>query len=56
MLETVTLDGRFVRLEPVEERHREPLRPAAQHAEIFAFINAALGAAFDPWFDLALHT
>jgi N-acetyltransferase len=25
------LDGRFVRLEPLEERHRAAIRPAAQH-------------------------
>ena len=30
--ERVTLDGRFVRLEPLEERHREAVRPAAQNA------------------------
>jgi hypothetical protein len=29
-LDKVALDGKFVRLEPLEERHRDPLRPAAQ--------------------------
>ena len=42
-LDKVTLDGRFVRLEPLEERHREPLRPAAQHPEIFTVTTSALG-------------
>ena len=54
MLDKVTLDGRFVRLEPLEERHREPLRPAAQHPEIFTVTTSALGPLFDPYIDNAL--
>ena len=54
MLDKVTLDGRFVRLEPLEERHREPVRPAAQHPEIFAVTTSALGPLFDPYIDNAL--
>jgi RimJ/RimL family protein N-acetyltransferase len=50
-----TLDGRFVRLEPLEERHREPVRPAAQHPEIFTTTTSALGPLFDPYFDNALR-
>jgi RimJ/RimL family protein N-acetyltransferase len=54
MLDRVTLDGRFVRLEPLEERHREAVRPAAQHPEIFAVTTSALGPLFDPYIDNAL--
>jgi hypothetical protein len=42
----VALDGRFVRLEPIEERHREALRPAAQRPEIFSVTTSALGPLF----------
>jgi RimJ/RimL family protein N-acetyltransferase len=48
------LDGRFVRLEPLEERHRELVRPAAQHPEIFTVTTSAYGALYDPYFDNAL--
>ena len=54
MLDKVTLDGRFVRLEPLEERHREAVRPAAQHPEIFTVTTSALGPLFDPYIDNAL--
>jgi RimJ/RimL family protein N-acetyltransferase len=54
-MEKVALDGRFVRLEPLEERHREALRPAAQHPEIFAVTTSALGPLFDPYIDNALR-
>lgn len=53
-LDMVILDGRFVRLEPLEERHREPVRPVAQHPEIFATTTSALGALYDPYIDNAL--
>jgi N-acetyltransferase len=48
------LDGRIVRAEPIEERHREGLRVAAERdPEIHRFTNMyTLG--FDRWFDLAL--
>lgn len=55
MLDPVTLDGRFVRLEPLEERHREPVRPAAQHPEIFTVTTSALGPLYDPYIDNALR-
>jgi RimJ/RimL family protein N-acetyltransferase len=55
MLDKVTLDGRFVRLEPLEERHREAVRPAAQHPEIFTVTTSALGPLFDPYIDHALR-
>jgi RimJ/RimL family protein N-acetyltransferase len=48
------LEGRIVRAEPIEERHREGLREAAERdPEIHRFTNMySLG--FDRWFDLAL--
>jgi RimJ/RimL family protein N-acetyltransferase len=54
-LAKIALDGTFVRLEPLEERHRKALRPAAQHPEIFAVTTSALGPLFDPYFDNALR-
>ena len=48
------LTGRIVRVEPIEERHREGLREAAEaEPQIHRFTNMyTLG--FDRWFDLAL--
>jgi Acetyltransferases, including N-acetylases of ribosomal proteins len=48
------LEGRIVRAEPIEERHRDGLREAAErNPEIHRFTNMySLG--FDRWFDLAL--
>jgi N-acetyltransferase len=54
MVDKITLDGTFVRLEPLNERHREAIRPAAQHPEIFAVTTSALGSLFDPYIDNAL--
>ena len=48
------LDGRFVRLEPLEERHRAAVRAAAQHPEIFTVTASAYGALYDPYIDNAL--
>lgn len=53
-LEKVALDGKSVRLEPLEERHRAGLRPAAQHPEIFTVTTSALGPLYDPYIDNAL--
>lgn len=53
-LEKVALDGKSVRLEPLEERHREAIRPAAQHPEIFTVTTSALGPLYDPYIDNAL--
>jgi N-acetyltransferase len=50
----VALDGKFVRLEPLAERHREAIRPVAQHPEIFAVTTSALGPLYDPYIDNAL--
>ncbi len=51
---TGPLEGRIVRAELIEERHREGLREAAERdPEIHRFTNMyTLG--FDRWFDLAL--
>jgi RimJ/RimL family protein N-acetyltransferase len=54
-LEPVTLTGRHVQLQPLDEAHREPLRPAAQDPAIWALTASAYGADFDPWFDRALR-
>src|SRR6185312_12474323 len=48
------MDGRLVRVEPIEERHREGLRAAAEREpQIHRYTNMySLG--FDRWFDQAL--
>lgn len=56
----VLLSGRFVRLEPLAENHRAPLRAlaAASGAAVFRwFINDRIAepAQFDRWFDDALR-
>lgn len=49
-----TLTGRVVRLEPLEERHRELLRPMAEDERIWtATLTRAMGPGFDAWFDEA---
>ena len=48
------LEGRIVRLEPIEERHREGLREAAEREpQIHRYTNM-YSFGFDRWFDLAL--
>src|SRR3954447_15315455 len=48
------LVGRIVRVEPIEERHREGLREAAERdPRIHRYTNMH-SFGFDPWFDLAL--
>ena len=54
-IDAITLTGRYVRLEPLEEKHREVLRPVAQDPRIWTFTASAFGAEFDPWFDRALR-
>jgi RimJ/RimL family protein N-acetyltransferase len=50
-----TLTGRVVRLEALEERHRELLRPVAQDPRIWAAtLSHAMGPEFDVWFDATL--
>ena len=49
------LVGRIVRAEPIEERHREGLRAAAERdPQIHRFTNM-YSFGFDRWFDLALE-
>jgi RimJ/RimL family protein N-acetyltransferase len=50
-LAKIVLEGKVVRLEPLEERHRELVRPAAQHPEIFTVTTSALGPLYDPYID-----
>ena len=54
-LPRIPLDGAHVRLEPLEERHRELIRPAAQHPEIFTVTTSAYGKDYDPYIDNALR-
>jgi N-acetyltransferase len=57
MLDVPVLTGRVVRLEPLQEHHREALRPAAQDERIWATtLTHAMGPAFDAWFDDAIAT
>ena len=59
----VTLDGRFVRLEPIEEHHRAGLRAVADDPAVWQYspVDAA-GGPFDRWLDvwfdrsLAVHS
>jgi RimJ/RimL family protein N-acetyltransferase len=48
------LEGSLVRLEPIAEEHREPLRSAAADPEIWRWIDqrvAGSAEGFDTWFD-----
>jgi N-acetyltransferase len=50
------IDGRIVRLEPIDERHREGLRAAAERdPRIHRYTNME-SFGFDRWFDVALAT
>jgi RimJ/RimL family protein N-acetyltransferase len=54
-LEVPPLAGRHVRLEPLVEAHREPLRIAADDERIWRHtITVARGPGFDEWFNEAL--
>jgi RimJ/RimL family protein N-acetyltransferase len=49
-LEPVVLENAFVRLEPLEERHREPLRAAGNDPDLWRFANVNLdNSDFDSW-------
>ncbi len=50
------LEGRIVRLEPVEERHREGLREAAEREPQIHRYTLLGKLGFDNWFDAALAT
>jgi N-acetyltransferase len=48
------LEGELVRLEPLVEEHREPLRSVAGYPEIWEWIERSVpeeGDGFDTWFD-----
>ncbi|QEL15474.1 GNAT family N-acetyltransferase [Limnoglobus roseus] len=54
-MEVVPLTGRWARLVPLDEAHREPLRRAAGDDRIWEHtLTRASGPGFDPWFDDAL--
>jgi len=50
----VPLEGSLVRLEPLVEEHREPLRSVAGHPEVWQWMDRRVietGEGFDQWFD-----
>lgn len=50
MLDAVTLENEFVRLEPIEERHREVLRVAGDDPDLWRFVTINYHSAdFDAW-------
>jgi RimJ/RimL family protein N-acetyltransferase len=50
-IEVPALTGRYVRLEPLEEAHREPLRAAADDERIWRhMLTVGRGPGFDTWF------
>ena len=54
-LEPLVLENAFVRLEPLDDSHREALRGLADDREIWAFMTQrGDGAHFDTWFDKML--
>jgi len=54
-LSPVTLENAFIRLDPLEERHREPLREAGADPELWRFANVNLdNTDFDAWMDYRL--
>ncbi|MFW5661464.1 MAG: GNAT family N-acetyltransferase, partial [Oceanicaulis sp.] len=50
-LEPRTLQNPFVRLEPLEARHRAPLRPLAADPSLWIQTSLNASADFDAWFD-----
>jgi RimJ/RimL family protein N-acetyltransferase len=54
-MEVAVLKGRWVQLEPLDDRHRDALRAAADDERIWVHtLVVARGPAFDRWFDDAL--
>ena len=51
-LDVPVLTGRWVQLEPLRPKHRDPLRQAADHEQIWTHtLTVANGPHFDAWFD-----
>ncbi len=51
-IEPVILENTFVRFEPLEERHREPLREAGNDPDLWRFANVNLdNTNFDAWME-----
>ncbi|MDZ7628830.1 MAG: GNAT family protein [Parvularculaceae bacterium] len=51
-LDPVILENAFVRLEPVKEAHRDPLRAAGADPDLWRYsVLNQHGAGFDAWFD-----
>ncbi len=54
-MNVMPLDGHYVRLVPLDESHREPLRTAADDPRIWTHtLTCARGPGFDSWFDDAI--
>lgn len=54
-VEPVVLENEFVRLEPLTEAHREPMRAAAAgNQDAFRYVAALTGDEFDNWFSWTL--
>ncbi len=50
------LSGNYIQLEPILPAHREGMRMAAAHEQIWIYMpNKATKNGFDPWFDGCLH-
>jgi N-acetyltransferase len=56
LLPSDPLVGRIVRAEPIEERHREGLREAAEREPQIHRFTSMYSFGFDRWFDLALES
>ena len=55
-LDPKVLENAWVRLEPLQEAHREPLRPVADDPGIWTHMSRrGDGPYFDAWFDLMLE-
>lgn len=53
-LTSTPLSNAFVRLEPLEARHREPLRPLAADPSLWVQTSLNASTHFDSWFDTML--
>lgn len=50
------LTGNHIQLEPISSKHREGLRNAASHEQIWQYMpHKAINKLFDPWFDDCLN-